>query len=82
MESHALSVAGSEAGQQLVSAGTSGTLNQPSLSYVQSTPDAPMEGETPASPNELISKEEAVERLKVGGAAVRHNSRLYLTKSH
>lgn len=68
MKSHALNVAGSEAGQ-LALAGTSGALNQPSLSYVQTTSDAPMEGETPASPNELISKEEAVERLKVGGGA-------------
>lgn len=68
MESRALSVAGSAAGQPAL-ADTSGALNQPSLSYVQTTSDAPMEGETPASPNELISKEEAVERLEVGGVA-------------
>ncbi|KAI7812516.1 kinesin-like protein KIF1C [Triplophysa rosa] len=61
--SNLITVSGSEAGQPAL-ADTSGALNQPSLSYVQTTSDAPMEGETPASPNELISKEEAVERLE------------------
>uniref|UniRef100_A0A8C2FVC9 Kinesin motor domain-containing protein n=1 Tax=Cyprinus carpio TaxID=7962 RepID=A0A8C2FVC9_CYPCA len=44
--------------------GASGELHQPSLSYVQSTSDAPMEGVAPTSPTTHISKEEAAERLK------------------
>uniref|UniRef100_A0A8C1KKQ3 Kinesin motor domain-containing protein n=1 Tax=Cyprinus carpio TaxID=7962 RepID=A0A8C1KKQ3_CYPCA len=39
-------------------------LHQPSLAYVPSTSDAPMEGMTPTSPTAHISKEEAVERLQ------------------
>ncbi|TRY88268.1 hypothetical protein DNTS_032460 [Danionella cerebrum] len=41
----------------------SGELQQPSLSYTQSTSDASMEGVMPAGPTETISKEEAAERL-------------------
>lgn len=55
---------GSEAGRPALG-GASGELHQPSLSYVQSTSDAPMEGVAPTSPTTHISKEEAAERLKV-----------------
>ncbi|XP_051978301.1 kinesin-like protein KIF1C [Xyrauchen texanus] len=61
--SNLITASGSETGRPaLVMA--SGELNQPSLPYVQNNSDASMEGVTPTSPTELISEEEAVERLK------------------
>ncbi len=62
MHIHFLS--GSETGRPTLG-GSSDELHQPSLSYVQSTSDAQMEGATPTSPTAHISKEEATERLKV-----------------
>lgn len=61
---HTHFLSGSETGRPALG-GASGELQQPSLSYVQSTSDASMEGVTPTSPTAHISKEEATERLKV-----------------
>uniref|UniRef100_A0A8C2G132 Kinesin motor domain-containing protein n=1 Tax=Cyprinus carpio TaxID=7962 RepID=A0A8C2G132_CYPCA len=61
--SNLITASGSEAGRPALG-GASGELHQPSLSYVQSTSDAPMEGVAPTSPTTHISKEEAAERLK------------------
>ncbi|XP_051528281.1 kinesin-like protein KIF1C [Myxocyprinus asiaticus] len=61
--SNLITASGSEAGRPALVV-ASGALNQPSLSYVQTSSDAPMEGMTPTSPTEIISEEEAVERLK------------------
>lgn len=61
--SNLITASGSDAGN-LALAGPSGALNQPALSYDQATTDTLMEGVMPTSPTEVISKEEAAERLQ------------------
>uniref|UniRef100_A0A8C1I235 Kinesin motor domain-containing protein n=1 Tax=Cyprinus carpio carpio TaxID=630221 RepID=A0A8C1I235_CYPCA len=61
--SNLITASGTETGCTALG-GASGELHQPSLAYVPSTSDAPMEGMTPTSPTAHISKEEAVERLQ------------------
>ncbi|XP_073717033.1 kinesin-like protein KIF1C [Misgurnus anguillicaudatus] len=61
--SNLITASGSDAGHPAL-AGPSGALNQPALSYDQATTDTLMEGVMPTSPTEVISKEEAAERLQ------------------